>query len=518
MLGHRQLSTAEYLGIWRRGRKWALASVLLGAAFGFLLAHVLPARYTSTASVEAVSRRSGDLVLPASEYTPARLAALRQQALTHERLQQLALRFGPQASENSKNTRAADVVQMEKDTVISPSAAGFTVSFTAGSPATAQQVCAELVSLLLQEESKNLQRDAAQQPGGNSSAGNNAVTGYLASEVAEAKRNLEDREARLAEFKRQHAGEFAGSDRNETERRIADAESQLEATDAALKRALQQRTAFTETLFAQQSAALQSRKAESSAATEALEQQLAAEQAQLVTLQTRYTPDHPDVVKLRADIELLQKQIEEAKKAAGENAAKKPDAAGSGSPQTAQLQKQIQELDALIQEKTREQGRLQQDILSARARLDTASLLGQEYRELTAQSATALSLYTSLLAKQSEARQAAQPEARRQEVPIRVSAAATLPVRPAFPDPVLFTLAGAGSGLTLGLLAIVAGEMRDKSLRTEGDVEYFLELPTLAVIPPVGPGDGSSANGDTFGQGGRTGKRGEKEQRVLADV
>ena len=172
----------------------------------------------------------------------------------------------------------------------------------------------------------------------------------------------------------------------------------------------------------------------------------------------------------------------------------------------------------MIQEKTREQGRLQQDILSARARLDTASLLGQEYRELTAQSATALSLYTSLLAKQSEARQAAQPEARRQEVPIRVSAAATLPVRPAFPDPVLFTLAGAGSGLTLGLLAIVAGEMRDKSLRTEGDVEYFLELPTLAVIPPVGPGDGSSANGDTFGQGGRTGKRGEKEQRVLADV
>ena len=449
------------------------------------------------------------------EYTPARLSALRQQAFTHERLQALAARFGLNSAEHGETSGAGPVAPMESEIGVSPSAAGFTVSFTAANPATAQQMCAELVSLILQEELKNLQRDAARQSPGNASAASSPVAQYLASQVAEAKRNLDEREARLAEFKRQHAGELAGSDRKQIERTIADDEEQLQAADAALKRALQQRTALTESLFAQQSAALETRKPAEPAPTEALEQQLAAAQARLVTLQTRYTPDHPDVVKLHNDIEELQKQIAEAKKAAGESAAKKPGSAPAGSPQIAQLQAQIHELDGLIQEKTREQGRLQQDLLTARARLDTASLVDQEYRELASESANARSAYTSLLAKQSEAQQAAQSEARPQEDPIRVSAPASLPGRPSFPDPIFFTLAGAGSGLTVGLLAIVAGEMRDKSLRTEGDVEYFLDLPTLAVIPPAGTTGGTSGASD---RGGRMGKQGEKEQGVLADV
>jgi uncharacterized protein involved in exopolysaccharide biosynthesis len=514
MLGHRQLSTAEYRRIWRRGRKWALASVLLGAALGFLLARVLPARYTSSASVEAVSPRSGNVVLLPGAYMSARLSALRQQALTPERLGGLAARFGLGASEKSNDPGDAALGRMEKDILISPSAAGFTVSFTAGNPETAQLVCSELVSLLLQEESKNLQRDAARQSPGNAPAAADPVAQYLASQVAEAKRTLEERDARLADFKRQHSAELSASDRKQIERTIADDEIQLQAADAALKHALGQRTALTESLFAQQSAALEPRKPAEPAATEALEQQLAAAQARLVTLQTRYTPDHPDVVKLRSDIEQLQKQIEEAKKAAGESAAHKPASAPAGSSQIAQLQAQIHDLDVLIQEKTREQGRLQQDLLSARARLDSASLLDQEYRELAAQSANARSAYTALLAKQGEAQRAAQSEPRSLDSPLRVSAPASLPASPSFPDPVVFTLAGAGSGLAVGLLAIVAGEMRDKSLRTEGDVEYFLDLPTLAVIPPAG----TAGSGGASNHGGRMGKRGEKEHGVLADV
>ena len=501
--------------MWRRGRKWALVSVLLGAAAGFLVARMLPARYTSTATVEAVSARSSNVALPAGEYTAARLSVLRHEALTPERLQDLAMRFGLNAAKNGAKSGAGVVAHMENDIAVSPSPAGFTVSFTAANPATAQQVCAELVSLIFQEELKNLQQDAARQPAGSASAASNPVAQYLASQVAEAKRNLEERDARLVEFKRQHSGELAASDRKQIEKTIADDEIQLQAADAALKRALQQRTVLTESLFTQQSAGLESRKTAEPPATEALEQQLAAAQARLVSLQTRYTPDHPDVVKLRNDIEQLQKQIEEVKKTAGESAAKKPASAPGGSPQIAQLQTQLHDLDGLIQEKTREQGRLQQDILTARARLDTAFFLDQENRELAAESANARSAYTTLLAKQSEAQQAAQSEARQHQDPIRVSVAASLPTRPSFPDPVLFTLAGAASGLTVGLVAIVAGEMRDKSLRSAFDVEYFLELPTLAVIPPAGPAGG---NAGASKQGSRMGKRGEKEQGVLTDV
>jgi len=517
MLGHRQLSTAEYLGIWRRRWKLALVSMLIGSLAGYGITRLIPAKYISTATVAQVIRGYSDVASPPVELTESQLSILRQQALTRERLEGLAARFGLHGSGSERIFGADALAQFEKNIVLSPAEAGFSVSFTAGDPRTAQQVCTALVSLLLQEESRNLQRDAGQRPGTSSSPAGNPVIDYLASQIADAKRNLDEREARLAEFRRQHAGELAGSDRAAAERKIAEDEAQLQATDAVLKHVLQQRETLTESLFAQQSAALESRKSVEPSGTEALEQQLAAKQAQLAALETRYTPDHPDVVKLRSDIDQLQKKIEESRKAATELAAKKPDSGPAREPrQTVQLQAQVHELDLQIQEKTREQGTLQQEILTLRARLNTSSILDEEYRELAAEAGTARSLYTSLQAKQSEAQKAAAAEARQQEQPLRVAVPPNLPERPAYPNPVSFTLMGAGSGFAIGLLAIVAGEMRDKSMRTAGDVEYFLELPTLAVIPPAGTKEGSSANGGPHG--GRMGNRGEKVEGVLTDV
>lgn len=45
--------------------------------------------------------------------------------------------------------------------------------------------------------------------------------------------------------------------------------------------------------------------------------------------------------------------------------------------------------------------------------------------------------------------------------------------------------AGFGAGLALGVALILIMEMRDKSLRTEGDIEMFLKLPTLAMVPSI---------------------------------
>ncbi|HTQ87567.1 MAG TPA: hypothetical protein VMI93_15215 [Candidatus Solibacter sp.] len=512
MLGHRQLSAAEYLGIWRRRWKLVLASLLLGSAAGYLLARIVPSNYVSTATVTQVVRGSYGAAGPPYELTDSRLSALRQQAITRDRMEALAARYGLNGQGGTQLSGSDAIAQFQRNISVSPAEAGFSVSFTAGNPRTAQQVCAELVSLLMQEEIKNLQRD-----GGSSTPSANPVTGYLTAQIADAKHVLDERDAKLAEFKRQHAGELGGPERSLAEGKITEYETQLQATDAALKRAMQQRTTLTESLFVQQSAALQSRKPADSSGVEALEEQLAEAQAQLVTLETRYTPDHPDVVKLRSDIAQLQKKLEEAKKSAGTGDSRKSDAAaGNSSAHLAQVQAQIRELDALIQEKSREEARLQQELLAARSRLDSGSRLNQEYRELTAESASARTFYTSLLARQSEAQKAAPSGGQQVEGPLRISVPPNLPERPAYPNPWLFTLGGAGSGFALGLLAMVAGEMSDKSMRTARDIEHFLELPTLAVIPPAGTEKGTGMEAGTGG--GRMGNRGEKEESVLADV
>ena len=51
--------------------------------------------------------------------------------------------------------------------------------------------------------------------------------------------------------------------------------------------------------------------------------------------------------------------------------------------------------------------------------------------------------------------------------------------------PLYFSLGGLAAGLALGLGITLLSELRDKTLRTEEDVEFFLQLPTLANIPSV---------------------------------
>src|SRR5208282_444797 len=83
MLGHRQLSASEYLGIWRRRRKWAVVCLLLGVAGGYALSRTLPAKYTSMAVIEWTRNPRAGSGTP----EPQEVSALEGQALTRERLQ-----------------------------------------------------------------------------------------------------------------------------------------------------------------------------------------------------------------------------------------------------------------------------------------------------------------------------------------------------------------------------------------------------------------------------------------------
>jgi capsular polysaccharide biosynthesis protein len=67
----------------------------------------------------------------------------------------------------------------------------------------------------------------------------------------------------------------------------------------------------------------------------------------------------------------------------------------------------------------------------------------------------------------------------------RILDPANLPEGPSFPNRMYFLLGGLAVGLVLGLGIMALSELRDKTLRNEEDVEFFLQLPTLANIPSV---------------------------------
>ncbi len=54
---------------------------------------------------------------------------------------------------------------------------------------------------------------------------------------------------------------------------------------------------------------------------------------------------------------------------------------------------------------------------------------------------------------------------------------------PSFPNSPQFAGIGLAGGLAFGLALALLMEFKDKSLRTEGDVESLLKLPILAMVP-----------------------------------
>jgi capsular polysaccharide biosynthesis protein len=98
-----------------------------------------------------------------------------------------------------------------------------------------------------------------------------------------------------------------------------------------------------------------------------------------------------------------------------------------------------------------------------------------------------LDSYNDLLKKRDSSAMATDLERKQEGEQFRILDPANLPSKPSFPNRLLFALGGFGGGLAFGLGLAYLLEMRNTSLRTERDVEFFLQLPVLAMVPSIEP-------------------------------
>ncbi len=501
MIENRELTMDDYLAMLRRRAKWILIPALLAPLAGWLISYAFPAKYTSQSLVLVEGQKVPEGMVQAvvTQDLTARVATLQQQVLSQSRLQPLLERvFGPVKSGQNLDDEVDNIRQnMTVEPVVTDLSQlgnttgkkkpgqgspvpGFYINYTAHSPREAQQICNELTSLLLEENLKS-REDVAR-----------GTTDFLIKGLGDAKRNLDDLESKLASFKKQYVGQLPGQEENNL-KILMGLNSQLEANTQTLNRA-QQDKSYTESMLAQQLAAWRS--AQSSTNPQTVEKQLSELQSQLLQLQARYTDDHPDVIKAKADIAGLKKKLAEINSASAQADDTISDKASAAEPaEIRQLRLQIHQYGDLIMQGTRAQKRLQDEIGVYQGRVALSPAVEEQYKGLARDYDNAQKVYQDLLADKSKSDMTLKMEQQQQGEQMHLLNPANLPDAPSFPNRLLFAGGGLGAGLVLGLGIALWLELRDDSIRTEADAEAALGLPMLVSIPWVGESAGTGKNG-----------------------
>ncbi len=512
MIDNRDLTLDDYLAILRRRWKLILIPTLLAPLVGFLISYAFTAKYTSQSLVLVEGQKVPEGVVQpvVTQDLAQRIATMQQQVLGRNRLQPMVermqlMRGGKNLDDVIEEIRASAQIEpvltdlgqfgnpggKRKPGTTVP---GFYVNYTAPNAREAQNICGELTSMLLSENQSSREQVAQ------------STTDFISRQLDEAKRNLDDQDSKLAAFKRQYSGQLPGNEDNNL-KVLGTLNSQLDANTQTVNRA-QQDKAYTESLLAQQLAAWKS--SQGSANPQSLEQQLTTLQGQLLQLQARYTEDHPDVIKTKADIVEVKKRLAEVNDAAAKGTETNDKASLSEPPEIRQLRLQIHQYGEVLAQATREERRIADQIRIYQSRVAVSPEVEEKYKLLTRDYDTAQKFYADLLGKKSTSEMATDMEKRQQGEQMHLLNPASLPETPSFPNRLVFAGGGLGAGMVIGLGLALWLELRDKSIRTEADVEASLQMPVLVSLPWVTEDLQSNGNGRFWNRDESAKSAGEK--------
>jgi len=496
----------DYLAMARRRLKVILVPALLAPLAGFLVSYVFSPKYSSQSTVLVEGQKVPDsYVQPVitSDFTQ-RIQTLTEKVLSPSRLRPVihslalvkpeeeekligqipqSMQVEPVITSMSAAASGAGVsgAKKKKQSASDEPVPGFTLSYSDSDPARAQKICNAMTQLILDE---NLRSRAEVAQG---------TTDFLSRQLDDAKQELDKQDKDLAAFKRQYMGQLPG-DADNNMRMLTSLSQQLDASTQTLSRA-QQDKAYTESMLAQQTATWKS--SQSNTNPQALEQQLNQLQANLLQLEARYTADHPDVIKAKADVAEVQKKLKEVNNAAATATPDTDKASASEPAEIRQLRLQIHQYQGVIDQATQDQKRLQAQINVYQSRAALSPNVEEQYKLLTRNNDNAQSLYKDLLDKKSKAALGTSMETQQEGEQMHVIAQAGLPESPSFPNRPIFAAGGLGVGFALGLLIALWLEFSDKSIRTERDAAAVMDLPLLISVPWLGEEEaGASANGN----------------------
>jgi succinoglycan biosynthesis transport protein ExoP len=446
----------DYLQIFSKW-KWVIICsiffVFIGAIIYIL---VTPKQYKSTTTILVIPQRVPENYVRSTvaEGMEGRLATIQQQLTSRTRLTKVMDELGLFKKEREEMAPERVIEMMKKKIEIDvakdptrdrPSESrnqAFSISFVDTDPKLAMLTTDRLASLFIEENLKSREKIAA------------GTSEFLESQLRQAKARLEAQEQKINQYKLQFLGELPQQlGTNLTKLNILQ--------DQYRSNADRLRAAETKKLNLQ--AMIQTDKRQT------LMTELASRRNQLAELSAKYTDSYPDVIRLRKEVEQLERKIAEKR--------------GIELEGIGRMEAEIASVDAEMASLTRERANIQRNIDVLQAKADQSPLHEQEMITLTHNYDNLKKEYDDLLQKREEAKISEKMEISTHGDQFQILDPANLPEVPFKPKPKLifgfaFLMAGfLGFGGAIGL------EKMDLTLRGVTDFKHYFDLPILASIP-----------------------------------
>lgn len=485
------------------GRRWLIIltyiCVLVSVGVYILMA---PKQYQSSTTILMIPQKTPqDYVRSTVTVGAENLSATLQQEITSRtRLMTVVDELGlfpelrkkaPEQEVIKAMTRRINIVVDQKpDQYRGPnsSAETFSLSFYYGDPMLAMRTTSRLASLFIEENWKLRQRQAA------------GTSKLLDAQLRETKGRLEAQEARIKQYKLQHEGALP----EELQANLVNLnrlQDQFRVTQQGIQSAEQRKVTLQAQLGAiqkgSQAVVRRDGKVEvdiSDDATQALVREINLRRSQLAALTAKYTNEYPDVVRVRGELQELEKRLAALPEASHSghrggsqsNASSYVPLSGRDLAEFRQVKGQIAATNSEIAGLKRDSASIRGKIAVLQAKVAQIPRHEQDLVALSRDYDNLKKMYDDLLTKKTNAKISEELEMRQRGDRFQILDPANLPQEPFKPKKRKLFLLGflLASGLAFG--GAFTLEWMDPTLRTRRDFRHFFDLKVLACIPDLG--------------------------------
>jgi uncharacterized protein involved in exopolysaccharide biosynthesis len=494
----------DYIDILRRHKAWILGPLMVGLVAGVVVAHMWPDTYVSTAVIRVVPPQVPERFVPSNvnAQIAERFSAMVASILSRSTLTNIITihNLYPEAREKrpmldiieEMRTNDIEIVPMRSSgSGGRANAVTFQVSFRYHDRLVARRVTEELVTRFIDEHNRTRASQATQ------------TTDFLHDKVEQAKKELDDADRRITEFRMRNLGQTPDQ-KTVNIQQLNSTELRISTLHAAISRVTQDKLRMEGELRSvnDKIRALSAIPTVNRSVTQAksqrlleLDREILQTDNALTALRERYRDNHPDVRRAQSNLAALRKTRQDI--AALEE--KMPQASPQAEPvqmspaatrELLDLQADATRIQGLIQTKDMEMEDLNRQIATLnratkeyQSRIESSPANEQEYLRLMMDRQAASDQYEGLKLKMNASEIATDLENRKQGENLELLDQASLPLTHAEPNRAMIVGAGFIAGLIVGVMLAAAREVKDTSLKNLKDVRAYTQLTILGSVP-----------------------------------